>query len=357
MNLICAAFLFIIALAFALAGFTRAGVWFVERRSPPTGEFAEINAARIHYLHLPALAGSDLPPVVFIHGASANLKDQMLPLRPLLEGRAEMLFFDRPGLGWSDRGDNTTLAAQADTIAALMDGLGIGRAIMVAHSFGGAIATAFARRHPEKTLGLVFLAPATHPWPGGATAWYYKLTAMPVIGWLFSETVAYPAGRLQIGGATACVFSPNPVPEAYVDNASIPLVLRPSAFRANAGDVAQLYDYAREASPSYREITAPTIVISGDRDKVVYATIHSVGLARDIPGAELIWVHNLGHKPDWVASDLVVGAIEKIAGAPVDLTAMASTVEARIAGDTQGAGRCPELQVPDAELAPTASRP
>ncbi|TPL47554.1 alpha/beta hydrolase [Mesorhizobium sp. B2-4-6] len=353
MNLICAAFLFLVALLFAFAGVTRAGVWSIERRNPPVGGFAEINGAHIHHVHIPTTAGADLPPVVFIHGASANLKDQMLPLKPLLEGRAEMLFLDRPGFGWSQRGDNETLVAQADTIAALMDRLGIAKAVIVAHSFGGAITTAFARQHPDKTLGLVFLAPATHPWPGGATAWYYKLTAMPAIGWLFSETLAYPAGMLRIGNATACVFSPNKLPDFYIDNTSIPLVLRPSAFRANARDVAQLYDYVRAASPAYREIKAPTVVISGDRDKVVYATIHSIGLERDIPGAELVWVHNLGHKPDWIASDLVVGAIEKVAGAPIDLQAMARTVEGRIAGDAYNDGKCPDIKVPDAELAPT----
>lgn len=354
MNLICAVLLFLIALVFALAGATRTGVWLIERRNPPVGEFAEIDGARIHYVHVPAPKDASLPPVVFIHGASANLKDQMLPLRPLLEGRAEMLFFDRPGLGWSGRGpgNNETLSAQVDTIAALMDRLGIEKAVIVGHSFGGAIATAFARQHPDKTRGLVFLSPASHPWPGGATAWYYKLTAMPVIGRLFSETLAYPAGMLQIGNATACVFSPNNLPDDYVGEASIPLVLRPAAFRANARDVVQLYDYARSASPGYREIKAPTAVISGDRDKIVYATIHSVGLERDIPGAELVWVRNLGHKPDWIAPDLVVGAIEKVAGAPVDLQSMVRSVESRIAGDTQGAGRCPELVVPDAELAP-----
>ncbi|WP_027166668.1 alpha/beta hydrolase [Mesorhizobium sp. WSM3224] len=352
MNLICAAFLFLVALFFALAGVTRAGVWSIERRSPPVGEFAEIDGARIHFVHIPAPASADLPPVVFIHGASANLKDQMLPLRPLLEGRAEMLFLDRPGFGWSERGNHETLAAQADTIAATMDRLGITKAVIVAHSFGGAITTAFARQHPEKTLGLVFISPASHPWPGGATAWYYKLAATPVIGWLFSETLAYPAGMLQIGNATSCVFSPNHLPAEYIGDASIPLVLRPSAFRANARDVAQLYDYIRAASPDYREIKAPTVVISGDRDKVVYATIHSVGLERDIAGAELVWVRNLGHKPDWIAPDLVVGAIEKVTGKSVDLQAIAARVEARIASDTQGAGKCPELQVPDAELAP-----
>ncbi|AZO50594.1 MAG: alpha/beta fold hydrolase [Mesorhizobium sp.] len=353
MNLVYAVFAFFLALLFAFAGVTRAGHWLIERRNLPVGDFADIGGARIHYVHVPAPANPELPPIVFLHGASANLKDQMLPLRPLLEGRAEMLFLDRPGFGWSGRGDNETLPAQANTIAALMDRLGMKTAIIVGHSFGGAVATAFARKHPDKTQGLVFLSPASHPWPGGATAWYYNLTAIPLIGPLFSETLAYPAGALRIDAATACVFAPNKVPDGYVAAASIPLVLRPGAFRANAADVAGLYSYARDASTHYRDIKAPTVIISGDRDKVVYATIHSTGLARDIPGAELVWVHNLGHKPDWIAADLVVGGIEKTAGRAIDLQSMAKAVEARIAGDAQGADACPDLKAPEAELAPT----
>jgi len=355
MNLIYAALAFLMALVLTLVGVTRAGAWLIERRNPPGGEFVDIDGARIHYVHVPAPENAELPPIIFIHGASANLKDQMLPLRPLLEGRAEMVFFDRPGHGWSGRGpgSNENPSAQANTIAALMDRLGIRQAIIVGHSFGGAVTTAFGREHQDRTLGLVFVSPVSHPWPGGATSWYYSLTTLPVVGWLFSETLTYPAGTLQMDDATTCVFSPNKVPDDYVDRASIPLVLRPKAFRSNATDVAGLYRYALDASPRYREITAPTAVISGDRDKVVYATIHSVGLVRDIPGAELVWVHNLGHKPDWIAPDLVVGAIEKVAGKDIDLQAMAKTVEARIAGDADGAGKCADLKVPEAELAPT----
>ena len=355
MNLIYAALAFLMALVLTLVGVTRAGAWLIERRNPPGGEFADIDGARIHYVHVPAPENAELPPIIFIHGASANLRDQMLPLRPLLEGRAEMVFFDRPGFGWSGRGpgNNENPSAQANTIAALMDRLGIRQAIIVGHSFGGAVTTAFGREHQDKTLGLVFISPVSHPWPGGATSWYYSLTTLPVVGWLFSETLTYPAGTLQMGDATTCVFSPNKVPDDYVERASIPLVLRPKAFRANATDVAGLYRYALEASPHYREIKAPTVVISGDRDKVVYATIHSVGLVRDIPGAELVWVHNLGHKPDWIAPDLVAGAIEKVAGKDIDLQAMAKTVEARIANDAYGAGKCADLKVPEAELAPT----
>ncbi|WP_027059168.1 alpha/beta fold hydrolase [Mesorhizobium loti] len=355
MNLIYAVLAFLFALIFTLVGVTRVGSWLIERRNPPIGEFADINGARLHYVHIPAPANADLPPIVFIHGASANLKDQMLPLRPLLEGRAEMLFFDRPGFGWSGRGpgNNEDPSAQANTIAALMDRLGMKKAIIVGHSFGGVVTAAFGREHADRTLGLVFLSPATHPWPGGATSWYYDLTTIPAIGRLFSETLTYPAGTLQMTDATTCVFSPNKVPDNYLSIASIPLVLRPAAFRANATDVAGLYSYALGAAPHYNEITAPTVVISGDRDKVVYAHIHSVGLERDIAGAELVWVHNLGHKPDWIAPDLVVGAIEKVAGKNIDLEAMARTVEARIAGDTYGAGKCADIKVPQVELAPT----
>ena len=353
MNLLYAAVFFLLAVGLALAGVTRIGSFLIERRNPPAGSFIDIDGARLHYVHVPANADADLPPIVFIHGASANLNDQMAPLRPLLEGRAEMLFLDRPGHGWSGRGsDNETPSQQAETIARLMDGLGISKAIIVGHSFGGATTAAFALAHPEKALGLLFLSAATHPWPGGKTSWYYDLTTKPLIGRLFSETIATPAGFARMDAATLCVFAPNPVPENYLERAQIPLVLRPATFRANAVDVEGLYRWSLKNAPLYREITTPTVVVSGDADTVVYEEIHSIGLARDISGAELVWVKNLGHKSDWVAADLVVAAIEKLAGKPRDLQALARTVEQRIAGDIGGAGVCVNEKAATGELAP-----
>lgn len=310
----------------------------IARKHPAGQAFFIANATRLHAAHVPAPAGADLPPLVFIHGASGNLLDQMIPLRPHFEGRAEMLFFDRPGHGWSARGpaSNATIDGQADTLAALMDEVGISRAIVVGHSFGGAVAAAFALRHPERTAGLVFLAAATHPWPGGATNWYYNLTVKPVVGPLFSETLALAAGLLRMEQATACVFSPNRKPDAYVADAAIELVLRPANFRANAADVEGLYRHVLKTQPHYAAIEAPTVVITGDRDSVVYEEIHSLGLARDIAGAELVQVRNLGHKPEWIAPELALAAVEKIAGKPRDLRAIAGAVEARIADDAFG---------------------
>ena len=154
MSLPSAAACFLLAVTLLLAGATRLGDWRIGRRNPPAGSFVEIGGTRIHHVHVPAPAGADLPPLVFIHGASANLNDQLVPLRPVLDGRAEMLFFDRPGHGWSGRGvANETPEAQARLLAALMDRLGVERAIVVGHSFGGAIAAAFALQYPERVCG------------------------------------------------------------------------------------------------------------------------------------------------------------------------------------------------------------
>jgi pimeloyl-ACP methyl ester carboxylesterase len=354
MNIALAAVYLVFALMLVLAGVTWTGAWLIERRYPPVGAFAVVNGTRIHYVHVRSPAAPDLPPIVFIHGASANLNDQMVPARPLLETRAELLFFDRPGHGWSERGtgQNETPFGQARTLAALMDSLGIEQAIIVGHSWGSAEATAFALAYPQKTRGLVLLASATHPWPGGATSWYYSLTSIPLLGKLFAATLAYPGGLLQMHAATACVFSPNRAPPDYSDVASIPLVLRPAAFIANAIDVAGLYAHVLATAPHYHEISAPTVVISGDMDTVVDEQIHSIGLARDIKGTELVWVHNLGHKPDWVAPDLVVAGIENAAGGHNDLQALASAVERRIASDAHGVGICSKAKAPEPGFAP-----
>lgn len=346
MNILNSAVLVFLALALGLGGFTLASSWLIGRRHAPVGTFADINGTRLHYVHLRRPDVPDLPPVVFIHGASANLNDQMAPLAPVFAGRAELLFVDRPGHGWSGRGEgNDSPTGQAATIAALMRQLGLPPAIVVGHSFGGAVATALALDHRDRVAGLVLLSPATHPWPGGGTNWYYSLTARRFIGPLFAGMLANPGGNLQMRAASECVFAPNPMPADYLRKAAIPLVLRPRTFRANAIDVEGLYRHVSAMAPRYPQIAVPTVVVTGDSDTVVYEEIHSLGLARDIPGAELVWVKNLGHKPDWVATELVAAAVEKVAGLDVDLPSVARAVEARIAADRAGA-QCLDVKPP-----------
>jgi pimeloyl-ACP methyl ester carboxylesterase len=215
---------------------------------------------------------------------------------------------------------------------------GIARAIIVGHSFGGAIVAAFALRHSAMAAGLLFLAPATHPWPGGID-WYYEVANLPVIGRIFCHTFTLPAGLMQMDTGIAHVFQPNPVPDGYADKAAIPLLLRPNDFRDNARDVANLHAYVTRTQPRYKEIAAPTIIVTGDSDDVVAEELHSRGLKRDIAGSELYWVRNLGHKPDYVATDLAIAAIEKLSGMPRDLDRVVRDVEQRIAPQGQILGR------------------
>lgn len=336
MNLIYALLLFVLALLIILAGITRLGVWQIERTHPPIGAFKTVNNTKMHYVHLKA-DNSTEPTIVFIHGASGNLRDQMQVYRTLLEGRANLLFVDRPGHGYSTRGpkSNAKPDGQAATIAALLDALNIDQAIIVGHSFGGAVAASFALYQPEKTLGTVLISPVSHSWPGGIS-WYYELSKVPVLGWLFSETLALPAGFSKLEGGTACVFAPNKPAKNYTKNTAVALVLRPGHFRANARDVAGLFDYVSKTKDHYSEIESEMIIITGNQDTVVLPDIHSRGLNADVKNSTLIWINNVGHKPDYVASELVVAAIENIAGASNDLTAIRDGIEERVSEDRYG---------------------
>jgi pimeloyl-ACP methyl ester carboxylesterase len=310
----------------------------IEQAYPNIGELTDVGGYRMNAVHVPRPEAPDLPAIVFIHGASGNLLDQRGAFLAPLAGRAEMLFVDRPGHGYSERGgpENALPSGQADAIAHLMEKRGIDKAIIVGHSFGGAIAAAFGVRHPDKTRGLLFLAPATHPWPGGVD-WYYHVATVPLIGWLFTHALVVPLGLGRMEQVTRSVFNPNQRPADYIARTGPSLVLRPETFCNNASDCIRLLDYVKVQSPLYAQITAPTVIITGDSDDIVWEHLHSQGLARDIEGSELVRIRGVGHKPDYLATDVAIAALEKIAGQFRDLEAAARTAEERLA--RQGAER------------------
>lgn len=315
----------------AAIGYTTYKARKFEQTFPNIGELTDIGGYKMNAVHIPRPVTADLPPLVFIHGACGNLLDQIGAFLVPLEGRAEMLFVDRPGHGYSERGgpENAFPSGQADAIAKLMERRGIEKAIIVGHSFGGAIAAAFGVRHPEKSAGLLFLAPATHPRPGGID-WYYHVATLPAIGWLFNHAIVVPLGLWRLEQATLNVFRPNLRPADYIAKTGPSLALRPRTFHANAADFTKLLQYLKAQSPHYRRITAPTVIITGDRDGIVWEHLHSQGLARDIAGSELVKIRGVGHKPDYLATDVAIAALEKIAGKPRDLQAAARIAEQRL---------------------------
>ncbi|MCR9136335.1 MAG: alpha/beta hydrolase [Alphaproteobacteria bacterium] len=330
--MISAVLIILAATILALLVFTRFQSRRIERLFPVIGEMVDVGGYRLHCVHLRASSEADLPPVVFIHGASGNLRDQMMAFRDRLEGRADLLFVDRPGHGWSERGNETNRYpdGQARAIAALLEHKKIDHAVICGHSFGGAIAASMALEAPHKVSGLLLLSAATHPWPGGVD-WHYTLSATPVLGRLFTELLTMPAGLMRISRVSRCVFRPNAYPDDYLQRSATALVLRPQVFRNNGSDVASLHDHVTRTAPHYRTIQAPTVIITGDIDEIVSPDIHSVALARDIAGSQLLRIRGIGHKPDFAATDLCVAAIEHLSGSPQDLARLASDLERRLA--------------------------
>ncbi len=337
----------------ALLVFTRLQVRRIERLHPPSGEMVDAGGFRLHAVHIKGPPQADLPPIVFLHGASGNLCDQVMAFRRKLEGRADLLFVDRPGHGWSERGgaDNGYPPGQARSIAALLDSKGIDRALVVGHSFGGAIASSFALENPQRVAGLLLMSAPTHPWPGGI-AWHLRVSSAPVIGHIFTELLAVPAGLARIARAARCVFRPNAFPPDYLERTGTALVLRPRSFRNNAVDVANLFDHVVRTAPRYGDIKAPTVVITGDTDTIVSPDIHSVAMAEQVAGSQLVRIRGVGHKPDYAATDLCIAAMEHLAGMDVDLVAMTEAVERRLTeqsahppAERGGAGRPNQIPV------------
>jgi pimeloyl-ACP methyl ester carboxylesterase len=294
---------------------TAVGVALLERAHRPAGRLVPVAGGRLHVVDLAPARPSDSAPIVLLHGASGNLEDQRLTLGNALAARHRVILVDRPGHGFSDRPGGRSDASpgrQAALIAQALARLGVSRAIVVGHSWSGALAAALALDFPERVAGLALLAPVTHPWPGGIF-WYNRLAGMPLIGRLFVETCAFPLGSLMIARAVENVFEPQLPPADYMRRAATRLVLRPQEFIANAQDVAALKAFVTAQAPRYGEIAVPTVIISGDRDTTVRLETHSRVAATLIPGATLIVLPGIGHMPHHVAADAIVAAIDRLA--------------------------------------------
>jgi pimeloyl-ACP methyl ester carboxylesterase len=286
----------------------------IEDRFRPRGGFVAAGGVDIHYLAMtPSLPQG--APIVLVHGASGNLGDMFVSLMPDLAKRHRVFAFDRPGHGWSGRprrADITDPAVQAEVLHDAIKALGIERPVLLGHSWGGAVATAYALAYPDDLSGLLVLSGATHVWEG-KTAWYHRLVATPVLGILFLYLLMIPGGQLMMGPGVVGNFAPNFPPVDYARRIGLPLLFRPANFRANSADSANLRDYLKIQSKRYGEIRVPTIIITGNRDRTVWAKLHSYALHDEIKGSELIKLVGVGHMPHYIRPDLIVDALSRLA--------------------------------------------
>jgi pimeloyl-ACP methyl ester carboxylesterase len=291
------------------------GKTLIERAYPPRGRFIEIGGLRQHFTEIgePAQTTHQDIPIVLIHGAGCNLEDMRLALGERLAGR-RVISIDRPGHGWSDRRgrQGSSPEYQATMVRQVLDRLGIDRAIVVGHSWGGALALRLALDHPQRIAGLVLLAPPLYPLFHGVT-WFYELMATPVLGGLIAHTMLLPVGVLFIGVGFWGAFLPQMPPRRYLRSAGTLLSLRPKTFLANSRDIADLKISIPLQTARYAKLAVPTTIITGDRDLIVAARQHAIAFARAVPSAKLIVLPGVGHMLHHAAAERVVAEIEKMA--------------------------------------------
>jgi non-heme chloroperoxidase len=227
----------------------------------------------------------DAQPVVFSHGwpLSADAWDgQMLFM---LQNGFRVVAHDRRGHGRSDQpGFGNDMDTYADDLAAVIDALDLGNAILVGHSTGGGEVAHYVGRHGTGRVAKVVLVGAVPP--------------------RMAKSAAYP------DGLDVAVF--DGIRKAVADNRSafyldlaVPFYgfnrdgvgtnegLRQSFWlQGMAGSIAGQYACVREFSEvdytdDLKAIDVPTLVIHGDDDQIV--PIGNAGLlsAKIVPNAEL----------------------------------------------------------------------
>lgn len=112
-----------------------------------------VQGKRIH-LRESERADASFPTLVCIHGNLGSGR-WFEPLLARYPGRA--VAPDMPNFGQSDHIGDWTMAAYANWIAAICDGVGIDRAAVLGHSLGGAVAMELLASHPALVERLILV--------------------------------------------------------------------------------------------------------------------------------------------------------------------------------------------------------
>jgi pimeloyl-ACP methyl ester carboxylesterase len=117
---------------------------------------AEANGVQLNYLQTEEPDGQPRPDLVMIHGLATNMAFWYLPYAPIFAKRFRVTLYDLRGLGRSQMTPGGyTPDNLARDLSGLLDHLGIARAHILAHSFGGVVALNLACAEPRRVQSLV----------------------------------------------------------------------------------------------------------------------------------------------------------------------------------------------------------
>jgi pimeloyl-ACP methyl ester carboxylesterase len=303
----------------AFAGLTWGRALMRERAAeaayPAGGMMVEVEGAQMH-LEILGESGADgapaKPDIVLIHGASGSLRDMTFRLAPMLAEHYRVFAVDRPGFGYSDALSNDTIHAQAERIRAAVTVAGARDPIVLGHSYGGAVALAWAIDHPETLRALVLAAAPSHLWPGPPPT-LYRWIAPPLGQRLLVPLITAWVPTSYVEEQVAEAFTPQSPPEGYSAHFGPEMTLRLETMRVNALQRVDLKPQIGAMIASYPELDMPIEMVHGDADKIVDLTLHSVAMTKANPRAKLQVLAGQGHMIQQTATEALVAAVDRAA--------------------------------------------
>lgn len=260
---------------------------------------------RMAYMDVPPTAAANGKTVVLLHGKSFS-GNYWAHMTATLTGQGyRVIVPDQIGFGKSSKPD---IRYHFDLLARntrmLLDSLGVSRAAIVGHSFGGMLAVYFARDYPETTAVLALENPI------GMEDYRSAIPPQPVEALMKTEMSQTPESyrafmaAFFVGWPTAA--------QQYVD--IFTGVLQSAEYPRWARASALTYDmiFNEPIRHEYRLLKMPVLLTIGQNDRSVffrrYASpdaIKPLGnwpvlgreAAKDIPDARLVEIDHAGHVP------------------------------------------------------------
>ena len=248
---------------------------------------AEINGTSIWYQQV-----GDGPVRLFMHGGLGFDHTHFRPEFDALAGDHQVVYYDHRGNGRSGRPplDTLTMEQLADDAAALLDHVGVDRATVIGHSYGGFIAQEFALRQPDRLDGLVLIDTTPGQLGEGETADNQGPPPPAELVELMSVPPANDDEFAAMAPKTFPFYFHRPEQVDFEDH------FGGIIFAAGAMMQSMMALAGWSAVDRLGTITAPTLVLCGRHD-VVTSYPQAERIAARIPGAELHIFEDSGHFP------------------------------------------------------------
>jgi pimeloyl-ACP methyl ester carboxylesterase len=260
-----------------------------DRVAPVTEDAVTVAGVRSPYLHAGPTDANEA--VVFVHGNPGPAADwQRLVARTGAFTRA--VAPDMPGFGGADKPDgfDYTVDGYARHLGGILDQLGVHRAHLVLHDFGGPWGLVWAINHPNRFASVTLINIGVLR----GYRWHYlaRIWRTPVLGEAFMRMGTFPAMRLLLRHGNPRGLPLDTVKRMYRDSKN-PAVQRTVLRLYRATDPAAA---AEDLHHRLRSLDRPALVVWGARDPYVPLRYAQRQL-ETFPRAEIVLLPDSGHWP------------------------------------------------------------